>query len=186
MRCFSSRKAESGITLLEILAVLVIMAVLAATAIPTFSVWLPNYRLKRAARDLYSNLQLAKMGSVNNNTDWAVIFNNASAPGTYAIATSPGEDGDWEGPGGDDTIEKIVDLSGYKGVRYGHGTAGVALGGTFDDEITYNNDRAVFNSRGTCSAGYVYLQNERNTVYAVGTRSSGVILLRKWTGSGWE
>jgi hypothetical protein len=45
---------------------------------------------------------------------------------------------------------------------------------------------AVFNPRGTGSAGYVYLQNEKNTTYAVGTRSSGVILLRKWRGSEWQ
>ena len=74
MGCFSSRKTESGVTLIEIFVVLVILAVLAAAAIPAFSVWLPNYRLKTAARDLYSNLQLAKMGAVNKNRDWAVIF----------------------------------------------------------------------------------------------------------------
>jgi prepilin-type N-terminal cleavage/methylation domain-containing protein len=186
MGCFSSRKTESGVTLIEILVVLVILAVLAAAAIPAFSVWLPNYRLKNAARDLYSNLQLAKMGAVNKNRDWAVIFDNVSSPGRYSIATDPGEDGDWEGPDGDDSIEKIVDLAAYKGVQYGHGNASSALGGTFDDEISYNNNRVIFNSRGTCSSGYVYLQNERNTAYAVGTWPSGVVLLRKWNGSKWQ
>jgi hypothetical protein len=45
---------------------------------------------------------------------------------------------------------------------------------------------AVFNSRGTGSAGYVYLANSDGTAYAAGTRSSGVVLLRKWNGSGWN
>ena len=187
MGCFSSRKTESGVTLIEIFVVLVILAVLAVAAIPAFSVWLPNYRLKTAARDLYSNLQLAKMGAVNKNRDWAVIFDKASSPGKYAIASDRGEDGTWEGPAGDDEIEKVVDLAVYQGVRYGHGDAGKAVGGgALGNVITYNDEAVVFNSRGTCSAGYVYLQNKRNTAYAVGTRSSGVILLRKWTGSEWQ
>lgn len=168
---------------MEILVILSILAVLATIAIPTFSVWLPNYRLKTAARDLYSNLQMAKMGAVNKNGDWAVILDRTSSPGRYSIVSGRGDDGVWDGPEGDDPIEKTVDLAGYEGVRYGHGNASEKIGGGgFVDDITYTNNVAVFNPRGTCSAGYVYLQNERNTAYAVGTRSSGVILLRKWRG----
>jgi Tfp pilus assembly protein FimT len=186
MGCFSSRKAESGVTLIEIFLALVILAVLAAAAIPAFSVWLPNYRLKNAARDLYSNLQLAKMGAVSKNRDHAVIFDNISSPGRYFIAADPGDNGVWEGPTSDDSIEKIVVLAEYKGVRYGHGNASSPLGSTFDDGVSYNHNTVVFNPRGTCTAGYVYFQNEKNAAYAVGTWSSGVILLRKWTGSKWQ
>ncbi len=181
-----NRNIESGVTLIEILVIMVILAALAAFAIPTFAVWLPNYRLKSAARDLYSNFQLAKMGAVNANRDWAVIFDNTSSPGKYAIASDPGDNGEWDVPSGDDHIEKAVNLTGYKGVRFGHGNAGEPVGTTFGDEISYNPNRVVFNPRGTGSAGYVYLQNEKNTAYAVGTQSSGAILLRKWTGSEWK
>ena len=181
-----NRNTESGVTLMEILVIMVILAALAAIAIPTFAVWLPNYRLKSAARDLYSNFQMAKMGAVNKNNDWAVIFDNTSSPGKYAIASDPGDNDEWDVPAGDDQIEKIVDLAGYKGVRFGHGDAGGPVGVTFGDEISYDPNRVVFNPRGTGNAGYVYLQNEKNTAYAVGTRSSGVILLRKWTASGWQ
>jgi prepilin-type N-terminal cleavage/methylation domain-containing protein len=181
-----NRNTESGVTLIEILVVMVILAALAAFAIPTFAVWLPNYRLKSAARDLYSNFQMAKMGAVNNNRDWAVIFDNTSSPGRYAIASGRGDNGVWNVPEVDEPIEKIVDLADYKGVRYGHGDAGGPAGTTFGDEISYNPNRTVFNPRGTGSAGYVYLQNEKNTTYAVGTQSTGAILLRKWTGSKWQ
>lgn len=171
---------------MEILLVLVILAAMAAVAIPTFSVWLPNYRLKHAARDLYSNLQMAKMGAVNKNEDWAVILDRTGSPGGYSIASGRGENGEWDGPGGDDPIEKIVDLAKYRGVSYGHGNAGEPMGDTFGDGITYVGDVAVFNPRGTGKAGYVYLQNSRNTAYAVGTQSSGAILLRKWIDNDWR
>lgn len=183
---FLNRRAESGITLVELLVILVILAALATITIPTFSVWLPNYRLKSAARDLYSNFQMAKMGAVNKNRDWAVILDRTNSPGRYAVASDPGNNGVWDGLAGDDVIEKTIDLSRYKGVRYGHGDAATPVGATFGDEITYSSNVAVFNPRGTCNAGYVYFQNEKNTAYAVGTRSSGVILLRKWRGSGWQ
>ena len=183
-----NRKTESGVTLVELLVILVILAALAAIAIPAFSVWLPNYRLKSAARDLYSNFQLAKMGALNKNQAWAVVLDRASSPGRYAIVSDPGDNGVWDGPGGDDVIEKIVDFSRYEGVQYGHGDAGKPMGSTFGDEITYTspNNVAVFNPKGTCNAGYVYFQNKKNRTYAVGTQSSGVILLRTWRGEKWQ
>jgi len=85
-------------------------------------------------------------------------------------------------------------LSDYEsGVDYGHGnatknatTTGGALPG---DDISYNSNVAVFNSRGLCGGGYVYIENDKNTsTYAVGTRTSGVIRLLKWNDStaNWE
>jgi hypothetical protein len=127
---------------------------------------------------------MAKMGAVNKNSDWAIVFNQGA--GEYYVCSDDGEDG-WDGPPSD-TVEKTVNLAGYKGVRFGHGDAGkpVPVAGTFGDEITFGDNVAVFNPRGTGNDGYVYLQNEKNTAYAVGKRSSGVILLRKWTGSKWQ
>jgi prepilin-type N-terminal cleavage/methylation domain-containing protein len=43
-------KLLSGFTLIEVLMTIVVLAILAAVAVPGFSVWLPNYRLKAAAR----------------------------------------------------------------------------------------------------------------------------------------
>jgi len=80
-------------------------------------------------------------------------------------------------------------LNNYRsGVIYGHGNAGSAIGSTFGDDITYSspNNVAVMNPRGTSNAGYVYLQNSSvTTSYGIGTRSSGVVILRRWDGAGW-
>jgi hypothetical protein len=32
----------------------------------------------------------------------------------------------------------------------------------------------------------VYLQNNKNSAFAVGVLTSGVILIRRWTGSTWQ
>jgi len=171
-----NRKGDAGFTLVEMLVVISIMAVTAAIAIPAFAVWLPNYRLKSAARDLYSNLQLAKLGAVKENKSWAVVFDQGVNPGKYQIVS------DWDGA---KNVEKTVYLTQYEGIDFGHGTAGSGIGShvwSSGDEITYTSDVVVFNSRGTCNGGYAYLANQKDTTYGVGTRTSGVVLLRKYTG----
>jgi len=178
--------------MLELIVVIAIMVVMAAIAIPAFSVWLPNYRLKSAARDLYSNLQLAKMGAVKQNTSWAVLFDQGINPGRYYIVSDQGANGAWDSasPPGDDTVEKTVDLIRYEDVDFGHGTVSTDIAGnpfSAGDDVVYGaSDAVVFNARGTCNGGYVYLANQKNTTYGTGTRTSGVILLRKWAGSAWE
>ena len=181
---------KNGFTLIELLVTFVILGIVTAIAIPGFARWLPNYRLKSAARDVYSNMQLAKMGAIKANADWAIVFDAGS--NTYRVCSDDGGDGDWKD--GDEVEEKIVNLTNYEsGVGYGHGNAANSIpGGAFPgDDISYNPPAnvVVFNPRGTCNAGYVYLHNNNNTTtYGVGTQSSGVIRLLKWNSSAasWE
>lgn len=186
-----TRNNESGFSVIELLAAIVIVAILASIAIPAFSVWLPDYRLKRAARDLYSNLQKAKLGAVNANETWGVFFDNGVTPGRYSI-WSLGPNRKWDGAGGDDVSRNMpINLSEYGGVDYGNGDAPTNIqGNPFGRVITYVTpaNLAIFSSRGTVNnLGYVYLSNRRGSVYAVGTPSqAGVIVMKKYTGSGWE
>lgn len=185
--CLNNGKHEAGFTFLELATIVIILAVLASMAIPTFSIWLPNYRLRSAARDLYSNLQMAKLGAVKQNTEWRVYFNQGS--NRYTICSEDGINNTWEGPGSDDECIKTVDMADYDDIYFGHASInkGVAdelfSGG---DHIYYANNWVVFGPRGTSEKGYVYIQNNKNTVYGVGTRPSGVIHLKKWTGSIWD
>ena len=187
-------KLLSGFTLIEVFMTIVILAILAAVAVPGFSVWLPKYRLKAAARDVVSNFQLAKMGAIKNNRVWAVVFDPGVTPGRYFICSDDNGDG-WNGPpamGGNDVVDKAVDLASYgKGVDFGHGKATHPVGSTFGvNDISYTtpDEVAVFSSKGTVSnLGYVYLSNTRDGCWAVGTPSNaGVIVLKRWAGSDWE
>ena len=176
-------RKKSGFTLTELVIVIVVLGILTAVGVPNFLSWLPKYRLKSAARDLYSNLQLAKLSAIKNNADWAIVFNKAVDQ--YQVCSGRGPDNSWGG--GDNIVIKTVVLNNYgSGVAYGHGNAGSAIGSTFGDEITFTNNVAVMNSRGTGNAGYVYLGNSSAaTSYGVGARSSGVIIIRRWNGANW-
>jgi hypothetical protein len=167
------------------------VVILANIAAPRFLDWLGNYRLKTAGRELYSNMQLAKLGAIKSNANWAIVFDNSVNPGRYFVCSDNGGDG-WDMPiqlGGTDTVRKEGRLLGYgSGIDFGHGHAPTAVdGGGFPlDDIGFNANVLVFDARGLCNAGYVYLQNNGNRAvaeqyaYAVGTRANGSIVLRKW------
>ena len=181
------REDESGVSLLELLTIIFILSILAGIAIPAFSAWLPDYRLKSAARDLYSTLQRVKSGAANANETWGVFFDNSVSQRRYSM-WSFGPNRKWDGGGGDDVPQDIgVDLSEYEGVDYGNGDAAENVqGNPFSRFITYvtPDNVAIFSSRGTVNnLGYVYLCNTKGSAYAVGTPSqAGVIVMKKYNG----
>lgn len=182
---------KDGFSLIELLVTMILLAIVSAITIPVFGRWLPDYRLRAAARDVYSSMQLAKMGAMRSNGDWAIVFDTGA--NRYLVCSGKGADDSWSGTA-DNPTEKTVILTDYdSGVTYGHGTATkdatVAGNPLPADDVSYNNNVAVFNPRGTGTGGYIYLENNEGTVtYAVGTRTSGVIRIVKWNSStsDWE
>jgi prepilin-type N-terminal cleavage/methylation domain-containing protein len=146
---------RSGFTLIELTVVIVLLALLAAVGIPNFLSWLPKYRLRCAARDLYSNLQLAKMSAIKVNKDCRV--NYYKNPDRYTV----------------DLLNKTMRLSDYK--------SGIMFQGP--SHQTFAVSTITFNPRGTGNSGYAYLTNSGKTAfYRVGPLTSGAIKLQKWEG----
>ncbi len=82
-------KQESGFTLVELMIVIGVAAVLMAIAIPGILGWMPDYRLKGAANDLFSNLQWTKLNAVKANKDWAVVFDTVPTSPTAFYLCPP-------------------------------------------------------------------------------------------------
>ena len=146
---------RSGFTLIQLIIVILLLAVLTAVGVPNFLSWLPKYRLKSAARDLYSNLQLAKMSAIRANRDCR--FHYYKNPDRYTV----------------DLLKKTIRLSDYK--------SGITFCGP--NNQTFAVPTLTFNSRGTSNSGYAYLTHSGKTAYyRVGPLTSGAIKLQKWGG----
>ncbi|MBS3919035.1 MAG: prepilin-type N-terminal cleavage/methylation domain-containing protein [Deltaproteobacteria bacterium] len=71
-----------GVTLLELIIVMVIIGIGATLLAPGIGTWIPIYRLKGATRDVVSTLRTAQMKAISINTDYQVNFSNAT---TYVL-----------------------------------------------------------------------------------------------------
>lgn len=163
-----------GFSLLELLFVLCIAGILATIATPVFSTWIPDYRLRGMAKELYADMHLAKMRSIKENDKYRIVFNT-------------GEKNSYNFIKADGAIEKTVlfnpeDSDSF--VSFGCGDAkkdATKAGDTPpSDGVSYTDNAVTFNPRGTGTSGYVYLANSKGSSYAVGTLSSGVIFIKKW------
>jgi type IV fimbrial biogenesis protein FimT len=93
---------KKGFTLVEVAVTLSILAIMATIAIPTYISWLPKHRLQISARQIYDDLNLAKMEAVRRNTDVCITFSLAN--NNYKVFVDANSDGTYTSPG--DTILK--------------------------------------------------------------------------------
>lgn len=99
-------KRRSGFTIIELLMTFVILGILAGIAIPTFAVWMPNYRLRAAANEVYSSFQRAKMEAIRRNEVVVIRFNVAND--SYEVFVDNGSGGGTAGDGVRNGTEPLI------------------------------------------------------------------------------
>ena len=79
-------KNNSGFTLIELMVTIAIIAILMAITVPNYITHRNNQQVSRAARQIYSALQDAKMVAIRNNVPINVMFTpGAGSAGTYQV-----------------------------------------------------------------------------------------------------
>jgi len=133
---------QKGVTLIELIVIMVIIAIGAALIVPNIGGWLPSYRLKTATRDVASMMRLAQMKAVSNNVQYRVNLDDADiGVGNYVLQyqTTVG----WVNDGAVQTFPNGISIPG---------------GG-----VTFPGKHAEFNSNSTSSTGSLTLQNTKGT-----------------------
>ena len=168
------KKANSGFSLIELTIILCIVGFCISISGSVFSAWIPDYRLRTRAKELYSDMYFAKMKAIKENSNCKIIFMTGETE-SYSIQNADGN------------IDKTVVFSSSESnhkIGFGCGSAtksAVKSGGAPpDDGISYTSNTVSFNFRGTGKSGYVYIDNSKGSSYAIGSLSSGVIFLKKW------
>ena len=153
---------RSGFTLVELMVVCATVMILGTISTAGFSVWLPSYRLKSAARELYSTMQQVKLSAIKQRGSCTITY--STSPSHQYVATG---------------VAKTVKLSDYgSGVQF--------LGPSGE---TFSPSVITFNSRGTCDGivGYAYLSNQKQSAYyRIGPMSTGAIQLQKYNAGAWQ
>ncbi len=166
--CKAHRHRQAGFTLLELMIVIVVIAILTAIAVPNIINWLPNYRLKAAARDLYSNMQKAKMEAVKRNV--TVVLDFVPATNRYEMFVD-------DGAGVSGNANNFTRDSGETLL----GTFGMPNDVTLSSaSFSFGTQKAGFNSRGLPASrriGNVILLNNNSRYYKATLSSAGNIKL---------
>jgi Tfp pilus assembly protein FimT len=162
-----NHKKENGFSIVDLMIALAIASVISVAAIPSLKRWSRNYNVQSAAMDLYSHMQIAKLGAVKENKSWTINFNPGGLFG-YQVRNNTGK------------IVKTVDFSKkYSSeIQYTDPTA----------TKTYDDSSITFNPNGLSETGYTYISNKsKSSYYRVGMLySTGSIKIEKWNGTQWK
>lgn len=185
-----------GVTLLELLMVVVIIGILASIGFPSLVKWRRRALLQGATMSLYSNMILARMRAMEKGNYFIRFYPDS---GRYILARWSDSDGDNSIDSSEMLVEKVVQLP--KGVSFGVGS-GIGLlacsgisGSPPSDGVSFeyeaNDNTILFDRRGFprsrvgTPGGAVYLTSLGDT-YAVAVFPTGLVRRCSWDGSAWH
>lgn len=157
-------REQRGVTLIELMLVIVCLSILAAIAVPRWiSSGLPAYRLKNAARQVVSDIRLARVRSVSTNRQFRLRFDPAVDTYSLEMGDSPNESFSWT-------------AAGFPR-KFGPGGAPSFFGVSISGEEEYS---VIFRPTGGVTSKTITLQNTvGNTIKIVCSMAGRIRLVRE-------
>ncbi len=170
---------DCGVTLAELIAVIGIIAVISAMAIPNYLAWLPKSRLNGAARALSADLHLARMRAISENRVFTVKFDINNNRYTLYGENGPVKTVD---------IEKM-----FKGIGYGYMPGKNPSGKKIKRSVTFSGKppKVSFRPSGFSNkSGSIYLMPSGNadikTQIVITVILTGRVRLYRRVENGWK
>ena len=161
-------KNSKGFTLIEVIIVVAIIGIMTAISIPAISSWLPNYRLKAATRELYSDMQKIKLIAVKRNTNVGIAFATVTFPTTGGSYQAFVDDGAGGGTAGN-AIQDGTEMTLFK--------TSLPVGCSLTTAI-FSGVNTGYNSKGLPlinSVGHVEMRNNKSKWYRLALSNSGYV-----------
>ena len=167
-------KAKNGFTLVEMMVVISIIAVGLVIGIPVYNITIkPTAHLNGAARQLYSDVQLARFRAVSENVRYGLAFSAGPAYAVFKDNNPPNSQYD----AGAEQVVKTVNLANeYPNVQFDTSEGG-------GDGISFANNSFSMTSRGLATIGgqdIVYLINERNKGRRIVVNNMGGVRIEEY------
>jgi prepilin-type N-terminal cleavage/methylation domain-containing protein len=74
LRIWRKGRGETGVTLIELVVVMAIIAIMGLLIAPALGRWVDNFRIRQVAREISSDLQFAKMKSISSGVRYTIVF----------------------------------------------------------------------------------------------------------------
>lgn len=91
-KAMQSLSVAKGFTMIELMIAVIVLGLMVAIAMPSYSIWIQNTRIRSASESFLSGLQLARNEAVRRNSNVQFVVGTGSAWTVSCTAVTPGCD----------------------------------------------------------------------------------------------
>lgn len=154
MFAMNNRMNKKGITIIELVVVMIIIAIGAVLIAPNIGAWLPHYRLRSVTRDIVSTMRTAQMKAVSANVEYRVYFDQTNRKFWLEKGNLSSNSTNWGTEGAKEGADNFL-------------PSGIS--------ISYTSNFVEFNPNSTSSTGSITLSNTKNSTKRIVLHYTGRI-----------